>query len=597
MRSTLSRLTLALVLLTAVAPALAVGTEFTWQGELRENGQPASGSFDFEFRLFAAASGGSPIGPLRSLSGQSINGGVYSALLDFGDQFTGEPRWLEISVRRSGQPTFVPLLPRQPLTATPYAQHADFVADNSIVGANIVDGSIVGADIALGGVSTTQIANAGVQTVDLADGSVTGPKLGDGAVSSAKIAAGGVTTTALADASVTAAKLAPGAVGAAQIDTTQVQARLRASCPDGLPLLGIDADGDARCADGVEYLAGDLAFATLALGFGDAPMVFGVAPAADTLKYTRCGDATCSDGEYRVDLDANVGNSGAVAAVLGSVRNPLVAYHDVPTQSARLVACVQTACTTRNQYELEAGGAGIGIDLAMRTSGRPFAVYLVDTGSSIHLKAFDCTSADCSSGVVRSLDTTEVSDDSRVTIAFGSTGNPIVFYEGNGGSQGLNAFVCSDTDCTTGTVRDVNDDQVYGLDSVVRSGRGPIVAYTAGIGGAVKAYDCIEVNCASGSTRTLAATSSTVKVSVVLSAGGRPAIAYHGGSALRLFTCDNASCASGTEVSVASGFEIAGSPSMVLRADGRPVILYEEEDLAGALRLRIDTCGNQGCSP
>ena len=91
-------------LLAATGAALAIGTEFTWQGELRESSLPANGSYDFEFRLYAAATGGSPIGPVRSLQAQSISGGLYTALLDFGDQFTGEPRWLEISVRRSGQP-------------------------------------------------------------------------------------------------------------------------------------------------------------------------------------------------------------------------------------------------------------------------------------------------------------------------------------------------------------------------------------------------------------------------------------------------------------------------------------------------------------
>jgi hypothetical protein len=586
----------AALLLASAGPALAVGTTFTWQGEVRDGGVPASGAYDFEFRLFAVESGGTAIGPVRSLVAQQVTAGLYTALLDFGDQFTGEPRWLEISIRRNGQPAYTPLLPRQPLTATPYAQHADFVADNSIVGANIVDGSVGATDLQPGAVGSNQIANGGVAGIDLADGSVTAPKLADGAVVAAKLASSAVGTVSIADQAVTAAKLAPGAVGAAQIDTAQVQARLLSSCPEGLPLQGIDADGGARCGDRISYFAADLAFATLALGPGQAPLVFGVSPTMDALQFSRCGDAICSDGEYRINLDASVGNSGAVAVVLGSLGNPIVAYHDVPAQAARVAACGQTSCTTSSQFQLEAGGAGPGIDIAMRPNGTPFVAYLVDTGASFTLKAFDCTSDDCSTGTVRTLDSSNVSNDSRVSISVRDGGIPIVFYEGNGASQGLHAYRCFDSACTNGTARDINDDEVFGIDSTARAGRGPFVVYTAGSGGAVRGFDCIDAGCDGGTVRTFSTSSNSAKVAVQQPATGGPVVAYHAASALRVYRCDNSNCATGVESLVASGPELEGSPSMALRSDGRPVVLSEEDDLSGTRRLRVDTCGNVGCA-
>jgi hypothetical protein len=46
-------------LLSAIGlPALAQGTAFTYQGRLQNNGNPANGTYDLGFSLFATNSGG-----------------------------------------------------------------------------------------------------------------------------------------------------------------------------------------------------------------------------------------------------------------------------------------------------------------------------------------------------------------------------------------------------------------------------------------------------------------------------------------------------------------------------------------------------------
>ena len=44
------------------APAAPQLPDFTYQGQLQQNGQPASGNFTLTFALFNAASGGSQVG-------------------------------------------------------------------------------------------------------------------------------------------------------------------------------------------------------------------------------------------------------------------------------------------------------------------------------------------------------------------------------------------------------------------------------------------------------------------------------------------------------------------------------------------------------
>jgi len=116
---------------------------------------------------------------------------VLTTELDFGiGPFAGDQLWLEISVR-DGVDTgsFTGLSPRQKLTATPYALHAEFVTagsvgdqeinpaqmqqrvsggciagsfvaavnqDSSVTGAEIVDGTVTGLDLAADLIDSSQ---------------------------------------------------------------------------------------------------------------------------------------------------------------------------------------------------------------------------------------------------------------------------------------------------------------------------------------------------------------------------------------------------------------------------------------------------------
>lgn len=96
--------------------AAAIGTAFTYQGRLTLSGQPATGSFPAEFRLFDLAMGGIQIGAtvMQTIDAQ---GGIFSTTLDFGSGpfATNSARWLETRVNGEN------LSPRQALTGTPHS--------------------------------------------------------------------------------------------------------------------------------------------------------------------------------------------------------------------------------------------------------------------------------------------------------------------------------------------------------------------------------------------------------------------------------------------------------------------------------------------
>jgi hypothetical protein len=130
----MKRLLLTVLLLLASAGALTrgehMGTAFTYQGRLTDNGTAASGSYDVLFTLHDAATGGNKIGPSVQVAPTVVTDGLLTATLDFGaTAFLGDSRWLQIQVRpyQSGihiPAPYVTLQPRQALTAAPSALHA-----------------------------------------------------------------------------------------------------------------------------------------------------------------------------------------------------------------------------------------------------------------------------------------------------------------------------------------------------------------------------------------------------------------------------------------------------------------------------------------
>jgi len=117
------------VLLTLAAVSTARGEAFTYQGELRQSGEPFDGTADLTFRLYAAASGGTQIGTDLFADDMQIDQGRFTIDLDFGaGVFDGSPRWLEIAVTLNDATTI--LAPRQPIMPAPYAIYAMTAPDS-----------------------------------------------------------------------------------------------------------------------------------------------------------------------------------------------------------------------------------------------------------------------------------------------------------------------------------------------------------------------------------------------------------------------------------------------------------------------------------
>ncbi len=106
---------LALLLL---AVAQAQGSEISYQGQLRSNDLPFSGTANLQFRLFNQATGGSQVGPVLLRPNWPVQDGLFQVDLDFGaGVFDGSSRYLEVQVNG------IVLAPRQAIRAVPLALH------------------------------------------------------------------------------------------------------------------------------------------------------------------------------------------------------------------------------------------------------------------------------------------------------------------------------------------------------------------------------------------------------------------------------------------------------------------------------------------
>ena len=160
----LGLVTALLVVPCAGAAAEEMGTAFTYQGELTDDGIPVDGTCDFEFNLYDALTDGTHVAGPVSKPEEPVTNGRFTVSIDFGtNTFTGDARWLEIAVccpSPCAPADRETLTPRQELTPAPHAlalvglwTQQNATSPNLIGGynGNTVEAGAVGVTIGGGG--------------------------------------------------------------------------------------------------------------------------------------------------------------------------------------------------------------------------------------------------------------------------------------------------------------------------------------------------------------------------------------------------------------------------------------------------------------
>jgi hypothetical protein len=105
-------------------PNALLGTTFSYQGQLKINDTPYTGSCDMQFKLWNGnpTSGGILLATVSSLpSPTSVSAGLFTTYVDFGDQFKGDYRDIEPLVRCPAGSGSYQTLGVQTIYPAPYA--------------------------------------------------------------------------------------------------------------------------------------------------------------------------------------------------------------------------------------------------------------------------------------------------------------------------------------------------------------------------------------------------------------------------------------------------------------------------------------------
>jgi len=178
-------------LVLALQSVAAQTNEFTYQGRLLDNSLPPTASYDFEFSLWDALANGTQQGATLTFDGAGgnppsvqVTNGIFTVRLNFGAQFSGAARFLQIAVRPAGGGAYTTLAPRQPITSSPYSiksatstsadglsivcnlcvtdAHIQSLAGNKLTGVITGNGSgitnINGGNITTGSVTSSQLS-------------------------------------------------------------------------------------------------------------------------------------------------------------------------------------------------------------------------------------------------------------------------------------------------------------------------------------------------------------------------------------------------------------------------------------------------------
>src|SRR3989344_5575502 len=358
-------------------------------------------------------------------------------------------------------------------------------------------------------------------------------------------------------------------------------------------------------------------YSSIAIGNDGFPVISYQDITNDGLKFTKCGNATCSSGNSAVIVDNTVSAGAGSSIGIGANGQPVIAYHQTTGGDltfARFVGSGGTGCSTSawTCADINTTGSNTGNDpsMAVGADGYPVIVqYLIDNTNGDNLVVTKCNDPTCNAAATTNTVADHATNDlGNVNgIAISTDGLPVIsYYEGTDGD--LWVYKCTNASCSTGTnteVETTNDVGSYN-DIAVGSDGLPVIAYFEDTNNFLRVLKCANSSCSSiASSVDVDATGGIGHyASITIGADGLPIISYkdQGQSDLKVIKCGNLGCTSGNTTTLVengdgSTHTYGEHSDIAILPDGRPVISqYDNSSDASFDDLRVVVCGNTSCS-
>jgi hypothetical protein len=163
---TINQLLLSALALGLTTTAFAQGTAFTYQGRLNDGAAPATGRYDFRFKLYLDSVGNTQAGGSYLTNGIAVANGLFTTTVNFGaGVFAGLDYWMEVGVKTNGAGSYTVLTPLQALTPTPYAMFAN--SASNVLG--VVPAAQLSGTVAEARIDAAVARNSGIMPIVLAN--------------------------------------------------------------------------------------------------------------------------------------------------------------------------------------------------------------------------------------------------------------------------------------------------------------------------------------------------------------------------------------------------------------------------------------------
>jgi hypothetical protein len=547
----------------------ALGTAFTYQGRLTDAGAAATGPYDFQFKLFDAATSGNAVGSAVSASSVAVASGVFTVSLDFGPvAFTGNARWLEVGVRPAGASgAFTILTPRQALAPAPYALYAKY----ALSATSAVDASSADNAFQLAGKPASFYLNLTNQTGTLS--------------------------------------VAQGGTGATSVAASPFLTKTIDACAAGSSLQAINSDGTVLCQAAAPGRNVSLAMLDKAGDVGSHTSVtigtdgLGLISYYDTtmkhLKVAHCANAACSSA-----TSASIDNTGSQVGqyssiTIGADGRGLVSYFDFTNGRLKVAHCTNAACSSATVATLDSGDLGEFTSVTIGADGLGLISYF----DFLHLKVAHCADVACSGAAPAPaiVDTAFVVGAST-SIAIGSDGLGLISYLDITRND-LKVAHCTDAACSSATSAPVDSTGSVGFYTSITIGTDGLglISYYDATNSALKVAHCTSVACSSVTSVILdnaggVGASASARTSIAIGTDGLGLISYYDAASghLKVAHCATVACASATSATLDSAGDVGQYSSITIGADGLGLVSYYD---ATNKTLRVAHCGNTACTP
>jgi hypothetical protein len=611
------------------SPQAALGTGFTYQGYLKDNGgNPLTATCSFRFQLWDAFNGGTQIGSSSVATGVDVVDGYFTAGVNTGGEFgasafNGQARWLAVGVQCTGDSTYVMLEPRQLLTAVPYAGYA--VAAGSVSWSGVTGtplqlptGCSSGELPKWNGTAwacsndnnTTYTAGTGLSLAGT-QFSVTGaPWSGLTGVPA------GFSDNTDNDTTYSSGFGLAMSGTTFNVDDNLVQRRVNGSCGLGFTIRQVNQDGTVLCQvdsptnravppmnnvlSTVDRTGGVGRETWITIGTDGLGLISYLSDDGDLI-VAHCLDLLCTHaitstleyaGSAYSDTSITIGADG-----LG-----LISYYDAINGDLVVAHCSDLVCSTAITTTLDySGNVGEFNSITISPNGLGLISYFDSTGLGLRM-AF-CWNIICSAAVIITLDYSSSNIGLYNSIAIGTDGLPLISYHDVDNYE-LRVAHCSRSDCATVTFSAVDSDGDVGYDTSITIGADGLGLISYGYDtdydttpNVLKVAHCENITCTT-TTNTILDNAGDVGInsSITLGADGLGLISYYDSTNgnLKIAHCLNIACTDATLITLDSDGNVGDYTSITIGSDGLGLISYY--DITNH-DLKVAHCSNTYCVP